>query len=80
MTGALAVMVSGSVVGAMATPGAAIVPPVAMMVIVMVMTMMGMVSVLLVVSHRIIGPVARLADAHAADRDRSCGSDDGEEL
>ena len=80
MAGSLAVVVTGSVVGAMATPGAAIVPPVARMVVVMVMTMMGMMSVLLVVAHRIIGSVARLADAHAADRDRSCGSDDGEEL
>jgi len=53
---------------------------VALMVVVMVMTMMGMMSVLLVVPHGIIGPVARLADAYAADRDRSRGSDDGEEL
>ena len=80
MTGSLAVVVTGSVVGAMATSGSAIVPPVSLMVVVMVMTMMGVMSVLLVVSHRIIGPVARLADAHAADRDRSYGSNDGEEL
>jgi hypothetical protein len=72
------VVVTAPVVSAMATPpGAAIVCPVALMVVVMVI---GVVSVLLVVSHRIIGPVARLADAHAADRDRSCSSDDGEEL
>jgi hypothetical protein len=75
VTGSLAVVVTAPVVSA--TPGAAIVCPVALMVVVMVI---GVVSVLLVVSHRIIGPVARLADAHAADRDRSCSSDDGEEL
>ncbi|MGH2964965.1 MAG: hypothetical protein ACRDMH_06250 [Solirubrobacterales bacterium] len=80
MAGSLAVVVTGPVVGAMATPSAAIVCAVALMVVVMVMTMVGMMSVLLMVSHRIIGPVARLADAHAADRDRSCGSDDGKEL
>ena len=73
-------VVTAPVVSAMATPGAAIVSPVALMVVVMVMTMMGTMTVLLVVSHRIIGPVARLADANAADRDRSCSSDDGEEL
>jgi len=53
---------------------------VALMVVVMVMTMMGMMSVLLVVAEGIIGKMARLADAYAADRDRSRGSDDGEEL
>jgi nitrate/nitrite-specific signal transduction histidine kinase len=71
------VMVTGPVVSAMATPGAAIA---ALMVVVTVMTMMGVMSLLLVVAHWIIGPVARLADTHAADRDRPCGSDDGEEL
>jgi len=69
-------MVTGAVVSAMATPSAAIVCPVALMV--MVMPMMGMLSVLPMVSHRIISPMARLADAHAADRDGSCGSDDGD--
>ena len=71
-------VVTSLVVSAMATPSAAMVCPVALMV--MVVTMIALLSVLLMVSQRIIGPVARLADAHAADRDRSCGSDDGEEL
>ncbi|MGH2974554.1 MAG: hypothetical protein ACRDLL_06780 [Solirubrobacterales bacterium] len=80
MAGSLAVVVPGSIVGAMASPGAAIVSPVAMMAaVMMVVTMMAM-SMFLMVARGIIWPVARLTDAHATDRHRSCGSDDGHEL
>lgn len=80
MAGPLAVVVAGTVVVAMATPGTAIVCPVAMMVSVMMMVTMMAMSMLLMVARGIICPVARLTDADATDRHRSCGSDDGNEL
>jgi hypothetical protein len=62
---------------------AAIIRPVAMMlavVVVMLAVVLVMVVavVLLMVTGRIIGPVARLADAHSADRERSCRPHEGD--
>jgi HAMP domain-containing protein len=55
---------------------AAIIRPVAMMLAVVLVMVVAV--VLLMVTGRIIGPVARLADAHSADRERSCRPHEGD--